>query len=633
MKKILNVFLVLLLTVLLIPNVFASNNISIESISLKEKSENLLELSKPTINGMNLGFDLSFLNLGDKAKYEVIISNNSNKEFYIDNQTKFNTSKYITYTYEFAEKTDRIKPNSTLKMNITIEYTSPVPPEKLVNGMYTEDNAMSMDLSDVIITNPSTYANVIALLLIFITLIVITILNISKKKKVGINLLLIGLLLIPITTYALEKITIKATTKILIEAERNIIESRYTSSSSYEERDFWQYYRYIKTVTFKTKIEEPSNYAYKFDVSEDKNNSIIAYLIKRTDNPELYDLYIMSNGYIYANPDSRSVFYFFLALTEVNNVENYKTIYAENMSGMFEGAITIEELDLSSFDTRNVTNMSRMFALRIGSSGHGLLKKLNIDNWDTSKVTDMSEMFMHCAELPKLDVSHFNTSNVLNMNYIFTDCQKLESIDVTNWNTSKVKSMYCMFSGCKSLEELDLSSFDTSSVEDMEFMISGCEGLKTLDLSNFDTSNVTRMDYMFSSCTNLESINLSSFDTSKVTQMNDMFGNLSKITYLDLSNFDTSNVENMSYMFYKDKELKTLDISSFNISNLSFTRNMFEYDDKLETIYVSNIWDATNIANSEDMFKQCIKLPHFNPSKIDKTNANTSDTGYLTLKS
>ena len=33
------------------------------------------------------------------------------------------------------------------------------------------------------------------------------------------------------------------------------------------------------------------------------------------------------------------------------------------------------------------------------------------------------------------------------------------------------------------------------------------------------------------------------------------------------------------------------------------------------------------------MFNGCTKLPNFDPSKLDKTNANTSETGYLTLKS
>ena len=138
MKKILNYVLILLMTILIIPNVYASNNISIESITLKEKSDDLLELSKPTIDGMSLGFNLSFLNIGDKAKYEVIINNNSNKDYYIDNETKFNKSNYITYTYEFDDKEiKKIKPNSKLKMYITIEYTTLVPPQKLVNGMYT----------------------------------------------------------------------------------------------------------------------------------------------------------------------------------------------------------------------------------------------------------------------------------------------------------------------------------------------------------------------------------------------------------------------------------------------------------------------------------------------------------------
>ena len=529
MKKIIYLLLVFVLTIIFIPNAFASNRVNIESINLIDKSETIIINSKPNINGMNLEFDLSFLNVGDYAKYEVVINNNSNKDYYIDNESKFTNSEYISYKYEFANNIDRIKPNSNTLMYITIKYNKKVPSEKLVNGIYKEENAMRLDLTDVIITNPNTYINIIFLVIVLITLIVITIINITKKKKILLNVLLIGLLLIPITTYALERITIKAETKIIIEESRNVIETRYSDDYNGIEKDFWQYDKYIKTITLKNKIEEPSNYAYKFDVSEEKNNSIIAYLLERSDNPEYFDLYIMTNGYIYANPDSSYMFGFMTLLSEINNLEYLKTTFSNNMQGLFYRGLSLKELDLSHFDTSNVTDMSNMFVLNNGSGGHGLLKTIDVSSFDTSKVTDISNMFVDCGEIEELDLSTFDTSNVTNMRYLIVGCSKL-----TN---------------------LDLSSFDTSKVIDMSSMLSYNKKLISVDLSSFDTSNVTGMGHMFR-----ENVNL-------------------------------------------------------------------------EHIYVGNKWNVDNVAESYDMFYSCSKLPHFDQTKLDKTNANTSDTGYLTLKS
>ena len=51
----------------------------------------------------------------------------------------------------------------------------------------------------------------------------------------------------------------------------------------------------------------------------------------------------------------------------------------------------LKYLDLSNWDTSNVTNMSYMFYYQ--NSSETSLKNLNIGNWDTSNVTNMSYMF------------------------------------------------------------------------------------------------------------------------------------------------------------------------------------------------------------------------------------------------
>ena len=114
-------------------------------------------------------------------------------------------------------------------------------------------------------------------------------------------------------------------------------------------------------------------------------------------------------------------------------------------------------------------------------------------------------MFSSCESLTSLDLSSFDTSNVTDMNFMFYYCKKLETIVFSNkFLTSNVKKMNSMFSSCESLTSLDLSSFDTSNVTDMMHMFALDYSLTTIIVGDgFDTSNVTNSDNMFGSCQSL----------------------------------------------------------------------------------------------------------------------------------
>ena len=166
------------------------------------------------------------------------------------------------------------------------------------------------------------------------------------------------------------------------------------------------------------------------------------------------------------------------------------------MSFMFDGCSSIVNLDLSSFNTSNVTTMYCMF------SACESLKSLNLSGFDTSKVTNMSMMFMQ-ADLVTLDLGNFNTSNVTNMWGMFHMCFSLKSLNVSSFDTSKATNMHGMFGYCESLENLEVGNFNTSSATNMGYMFYGCFSLTSLDLSNFNTSNVTDMGKMFADCSEL----------------------------------------------------------------------------------------------------------------------------------
>ena len=65
-------------------------------------------------------------------------------------------------------------------------------------------------------------------------------------------------------------------------------------------------------------------------------------------------------------------------------------------------------------------------------SGYEKLSSLDLSSFNTNKVTDMSNMFYGCSNLTELNLSNFDTSNVTDMNYMFCGCSKLNKIILNN---------------------------------------------------------------------------------------------------------------------------------------------------------------------------------------------------------
>ena len=157
----------------------------------------------------------------------------------------------------------------------------------------------------------------------------------------------------------------------------------------------------------------------------------------------------------------------------------------------------------------------------------------NLEYLNTENVTKMNHTF-YMSDFTSLDLSSFDTSNVTDMFCMFQWCGSLQNLDLSSFDTSNVTNMSSMFGRCGSLQNLDLSNFDTSNVVDMQYLFIGCSNLKNLDLSNFNTSNVTDMSYMFSHSSDLIKLDISSFDSSNVTTMDNMFVGLSNLASLTL---------------------------------------------------------------------------------------------------
>ena len=293
--------------------------------------------------------------------------------------------------------------------------------------------------------------------------------------------------------------------------------------------------------------------------------------------------------------DITDMSYMFYGCENLTNLDlsNLNTKKVINMCRMFSKCNSLKSIDISKFETKNVTDMSYMFC------GCKNLTNIDLSNFDTGDITDMSYMFYGCENLTNIDLSNLNTKKVINMCKMFYKCNSLKSIDISKFETKNVTDMSYMFYGCKNLTNIDLSNFDTQNVNNICFMFGGCGALQSLDLSNVNTKNVTNMTGMFSQCKSLKNINLLNFNTQKVNNMCDMFKFCSSLQNINLSNFNTENVTNMSFMFCSCESLQKIDISSFNVQNVNDMRSMFSGCKCLSDL------DKQKIINMDKKFYEC----------------------------
>ena len=399
----------------------------------------------------------------------------------------------------------------------------------------------------------------------------------------------------------------------------SVVSNPYTPKAIMTEgQDFNTKLKSLETATnkierFKKSPVAPAASMDAVNIEDEESDYEIKLWLDPTDKTAYY---YAETEKVYLNTDSSFMFSYLSSLTSLD-LSNFNTSQVTDMQYMFDSMSNLTSLDLSIFDTSNVTNMFCMF------SDMSNLTSLNLSNFDTSKVMDMSYMFGGMHSLTALDLSNFDTSNVTSTFSMFSGMHSLTALDLSNFDTSNVTSTFSMFSGMHSLTTLNLSSFDTSQVTDMHDMFSGMHSLTTLNLSSFDTSQVTDMHDMFYGMENLTTLNLSNFNTSNVIYMNSMFSGMSNLAALDLSSFDASKVRNMDSMFSLDYK----DILK----------------DKLETIYVNNDFNTTELADYSDMFRNRKKLRGgagsflTDPSTADKTWLRIDDPahgrpGYFTRK-
>ena len=334
--------------------------------------------------------------------------------------------------------------------------------------------------------------------------------------------------------------------------------------------------------------------AEKYDVSEAQDNSIILYVKEESDSSSYLDLSVVANGKIAFPKDSSSLF------------GNLFTSYSSTGSWCNVKSINFNH----AIDTSKVTNMSSMF---LQADSMNLYHQYNPD-----KTRAMEAM----------NLSDFNTSNVTNMKSMFQGFRGT-IVGLNKFDMSKVQDVTGMFSNTRA-EILDLNGFDTSNITDMSRMFDYTEAKEIKGLDKLNTNKVTKMNGMFRGA-KTTTIDISKFDTSNVISMNDMF-NSSSTSKIILGGIDTSNVEDMGWMFAYSEVNEIDGMSMLKTNNLKSMQSMFRHTTGLTTIDLSS-FDLSKVDSSklESAFEDTsATIGYANSSEsVAKLNASTNKPSTL----
>ena len=352
--------------------------------------------------------------------------------------------------------------------------------------------------------------------------------------------------------------------------------------------------------------EEYLNHSFFINNSPKKNQIIIKIKITHKDKigKEFKDIYFLDNDFYVFNGTLKKYEQEHKHINELQ--ENNNILYIDNNKYDFckffkptkEGEYTI-----TMIFSKKLKNCSYMFR------GCRNITNIDLSSFDSSDVTDMSYMLSECFNLKEINLNNLNVNNVIDMNHIFDKCQNLEKIEFPqSFNTQNVKNMSFMFHWCYNLSEINFSSsFINNKLVNIRGLFAKCQKLKYLDLTNFNTKEVQDMSYMFDNCINLEEIKMNPFTSSKVTNMGHMFNKCFLLKNINLTSFKGEHVKCMSFMFNDCKQLIDVDLSKLNNDNEINMINMFDGCSNLKKINLSS-YKIKSKSNIEKMFDNLLNL-------------------------
>jgi len=217
-----------ILFMLFIPIVGRAENcdldkIKIQSVSIKDKSNSVIEVEPPKIDGKNIKVNLKMTSVGDSMEYSLILKNDSNEDYEIDENSFQSNSGYIEYSIDSSNNSTVIKAGEEKKVYLKVQYKTAIPDSEFNGEVYNSNENLALNLSNVQvldnIVNPQTSYRVFLLLLaIILCFSAILFLMFYKKKNNTLMIFILGIIsIIPISVFALCKVQINIDSSVSIE--------------------------------------------------------------------------------------------------------------------------------------------------------------------------------------------------------------------------------------------------------------------------------------------------------------------------------------------------------------------------------------------------------------------------------
>ena len=309
---------------------------------------------------------------------------------------------------------------------------------------------------------------------------------------------------------------------------------------------------------------------------------------------------------VYLPEDSSDLFGCVLgscSLAKFLDTSKIDTSKVNNMSRLFAFS-HFKEINLDSWDTSNVTNMTLMFEA-------SLVEKLNISNLNTKNVKSMNGMFSNIGEeslgFKDLDLSKWDTSNLTDIHKMFIINYSIETINVSNWDTSKITTMQDAFSGAHNLKEIKgIENWDTSNVTTIRDMFAVSEKLTSLNLSKWNTSNIEDMSSVFVGSEGLTYLNIENWDTSKVESFDNIFSNTA-LTHLKIGNKFSKTKLTDNLFKTLDEFYPSYVSNDTKKHNYKWTRL-----DKTTSFYTVDEWNKEYRANPDKLAGMWVREKNYN---------------------
>ena len=360
-----------------------------------------------------------FNDLGQKVKYETVIYNNKDKNYYVrDIITKNIKNKFINVELDPKSENLVIEPNGSTKVTF---YLSTLVEDGA--GKELDDFGNVAFLISDRSFNPSTFSNIVELLLLIVILSGSVFVIYKKNKKLKKVLIILFIMFVGFNVYAEDFDEVLVDLHVKYESQ-NLLETTGISlnnkGSDYSTAvDVWAYSDKIKNVYIKSLISEPKKFYKKFDLTLNDNNRVLGYLVENNDNVVPYDLYIMANGVIKANEDS-SFLFSFPNVESIDGLENIDFSETTSIKGMFLGNKKLKNVSFDKMDLANVKNISYVFY----NSSVSNYDDLNIDNINNKEFMFSKKLY----EFIKYDVvndkelDYFNSDG--NGNFVINNTLK-----------------------------------------------------------------------------------------------------------------------------------------------------------------------------------------------------------------